>query len=101
MLSTDSAPPRPKYSGETLCDRYPEFPSSTFIYVVPAALTFTDGIFIAGACQGPKDIPDTVAQASGVAGRVLRTIVSGSTPGSRLELGLEDIERQAAALAQP
>ena len=25
--------------------------------------TFTDGIFIAGACQGPKDIPDTVAQA--------------------------------------
>ena len=25
--------------------------------------TASDGIFIAGACQGPKDIPDTVAQA--------------------------------------
>jgi heterodisulfide reductase subunit A len=29
--------------------------------------TFTDGIFLAGCCQGPKDIPDTVAQASGAA----------------------------------
>ena len=26
--------------------------------------TFTDGVFLAGACQGPKDIPDTVAQAA-------------------------------------
>ncbi|MFX1534025.1 MAG: 4Fe-4S binding protein [Promethearchaeota archaeon] len=29
--------------------------------------TFTDGIFLAGCCQSPKDIPDTVAQASGAA----------------------------------
>jgi len=29
--------------------------------------TFADGIWVAGACQGPKDIPDTVAQA-GAAG---------------------------------
>ena len=29
--------------------------------------TPTDGIFIAGTCQGPKDIPDTVAQASAAA----------------------------------
>jgi len=29
--------------------------------------TFTDGIFLAGCCQAPKDIPDTVAQASGAA----------------------------------
>ena len=27
--------------------------------------TATDGVFLAGACQSPKDIPDTVAQASG------------------------------------
>jgi heterodisulfide reductase subunit A len=26
-----------------------------------------EGIFLAGCCQGPKDIPDTVAQASGAA----------------------------------
>ncbi|MBI4659012.1 MAG: CoB--CoM heterodisulfide reductase iron-sulfur subunit A family protein [Verrucomicrobia bacterium] len=29
--------------------------------------TFTDGIFLAGCCQGPKDIPDTVAQAGAAA----------------------------------
>lgn len=29
--------------------------------------TFGDGIFIAGMAQGPKDIPDTVAQAKGAA----------------------------------
>ena len=29
--------------------------------------THTDGIFLAGCCQGPKDIPDTVAQASAAA----------------------------------
>jgi len=33
--------------------------------------TATDGIFIAGACQGPKDIPDTVAQAGAAAAQVL------------------------------
>jgi heterodisulfide reductase subunit A len=30
-------------------------------------MTGVDGIFLAGCCQGPKDIPDTVAQASGAA----------------------------------
>jgi heterodisulfide reductase subunit A len=29
--------------------------------------TAVDGIFLAGACQAPKDIPDTVSQASGAA----------------------------------
>lgn len=31
--------------------------------------TFVNGIFIAGCCQGPKDIQDTVSQASGAASR--------------------------------
>ena len=31
--------------------------------------TLTDGIFIAGCCQSPKDIPDSVAQASAAASR--------------------------------
>jgi heterodisulfide reductase subunit A len=31
--------------------------------------TASDGIFLAGCCQGPKDIPDTVAQASGAAAK--------------------------------
>lgn len=32
--------------------------------------THTGGVFLAGACQGPKDIPDTVAQAGGAASKV-------------------------------
>ncbi len=43
----------------------------------PVATT-TDGVFIAGCCQGPKDIPDTVAQASAAAARVLAMISKGS-----------------------
>jgi heterodisulfide reductase subunit A len=43
----------------------------------PVATT-TDGIFIAGCCQSPKDIPDTVAQASAAAARVLAMIGKGS-----------------------
>jgi heterodisulfide reductase subunit A len=39
--------------------------------------TSTDGVFIAGCCQGPKDIPDTVAQAAAAAARVLSVISKG------------------------
>jgi len=35
------------------------------------------GVFLAGACQGPKDIPDTVAQASGAAAKAIDLLVSG------------------------
>jgi heterodisulfide reductase subunit A len=38
--------------------------------LAPAA-TFTDGIFLAGTCQSPKDIPDTVAQAGAAASEAL------------------------------
>ncbi len=34
--------------------------------------TTKEGVFIAGCAQGPKDIPDTVAQASGAAARAMR-----------------------------
>ncbi|MBW2000330.1 MAG: FAD-dependent oxidoreductase [Deltaproteobacteria bacterium] len=39
--------------------------------------TATDGVFIAGACQGPKDIPDTVSQASGAAAKSLELTARG------------------------
>ncbi|MHC1636012.1 MAG: NAD(P)-binding protein, partial [Candidatus Methanospirareceae archaeon] len=39
--------------------------------------TPTDGIFLAGACQAPKDIPDTVAQASAAASRVCSLLARG------------------------
>ena len=37
----------------------------------------TAGIFLAGACQSPKDIPDTVSQASGAAAKVIDLLSSG------------------------
>ncbi|MCZ7539509.1 MAG: CoB--CoM heterodisulfide reductase iron-sulfur subunit A family protein [Anaerolineae bacterium] len=46
--------------------------------------TVTEGVFIAGACQGAKDIPDSVAQGAAAAARVLGTI-------SRREVALEPI----------
>jgi heterodisulfide reductase subunit A len=33
--------------------------------------TVLDGVFLAGACQGPKDLAETLAQASGAAAKVL------------------------------
>ncbi len=39
--------------------------------------TATEGVFIAGACQGPKDIPDTVAQASSAASKILSVVSKG------------------------
>ena len=40
--------------------------------------TFTDGIFLAGCCQAPKDIPDSVAQAGAAAAEALALIDAGS-----------------------
>ncbi len=39
--------------------------------------TMNDGVFIAGCAQGPKDIPQSVAQAAAAAARVLATIDKG------------------------
>ncbi len=39
--------------------------------------TATDGVFIAGTCQSPKDIPDVVSQASGAAAKALKLATRG------------------------
>jgi len=39
--------------------------------------TNVDGIFLAGCCQGPKDIPDTVAQASAAAAEAMSLSAQG------------------------
>ena len=39
--------------------------------------TTTDGVFIAGCCQGPKDIPDAVAQGAAAASEALSLIDRG------------------------
>ncbi len=39
--------------------------------------TTTDGVFLAGACQGPKDIPDSVAQGGAAAAAALSLMDAG------------------------
>ena len=60
-------------------------------------ITFTDGIFIAGCCQGPKDIPDTVAQAGAAAAEALALIDTGHV---ELEPNTAWIEEEAARAAR-
>ena len=40
--------------------------------------TATEGIYLAGACQSPKDIPDSVAQAGGAAAAALSLLDQGT-----------------------
>jgi heterodisulfide reductase subunit A len=40
-------------------------------------MTGVEGIFLSGCCQGPKDIPDTVAQASGAASLACTVLAKG------------------------
>jgi heterodisulfide reductase subunit A len=68
-------------------------------YNIDPTGTERGGIYLAGVCQGPKDIPDTVAQASATAARVLRAIVSGHGRDSRSSVSLADIESRARSLA--
>jgi heterodisulfide reductase subunit A len=53
------------------------------------------GIYVAGMCQAPKDIPDTVAQASAVAAGVLKSLTSGKGIGHLSSIPLSEIERRA------
>jgi heterodisulfide reductase subunit A len=56
------------------------------------------GIYVAGMCQAPKDIPDTVAQASAVAAGVLRSLSSDKGIGSMSSLSLSEIEEKAKSV---
>lgn len=56
------------------------------------------GIYVAGMCQAPKDIPDTVAQASAVAAGVLRSFTSGLGIGNMSSLTLSEIEEKAKTI---
>jgi heterodisulfide reductase subunit A len=49
--------------------------------------TQTDGIYMAGCCQGPKDIPDTVAQAIGAAAKALVLVTRGEVGTETVAVG--------------
>jgi len=42
--------------------------------------TAVDGVYLAGCCQGPKDIPDTVAQAKAAASSAMIPLLRGAVP---------------------
>jgi len=42
--------------------------------------TAVDGVFLAGCCQGPKDITDTIAQAKAAASSALIPLIRGTVP---------------------
>jgi len=51
--------------------------------------TPTDGVFICGCCEAPRDIPDTVAQAEATAGKALSLISKGTVT---LEAAISSID---------
>ncbi|MFH0864562.1 MAG: CoB--CoM heterodisulfide reductase iron-sulfur subunit A family protein [Bacteroidota bacterium] len=67
-------------------------------YNIDPVSTFTGGISIAGVCQGPKDIPDTVAQASAAASRVIQSIINGKIHKSIKDIPLETVEANAKSI---
>ena len=69
-------------------------------YISDPVSTFSGGISIAGVCQGPKDIPDSVAQASAAASRVLQSIAKNKIKNSIRNLSLEQIETKAKELSK-
>jgi heterodisulfide reductase subunit A len=61
--------------------------------------TRAGGITLAGVCQGPKDIPSTVAQASAAASRVLQSIVRQKVQKNAADLSLKKIEKNIQQLS--
>ncbi len=59
--------------------------------------TINDGIYIAGACQGPKDIPETVAQAEAAAAEAIALTSKGSIT---LEPNLAYVEKSMCSGCQ-
>jgi len=72
--------PSPDFAQLQSILRIPRSPDGFFLEAHPKLRpleTPTKGIFLAGACQSPKDIPDTVSQASGAAMRATALLATG------------------------
>lgn len=69
-------------------------------YISDPVNTSSSGILIAGVCQGPKDIPDSVAQASASASRVLQSISKSKINKSVKTLSLVQIETRVEELSK-
>lgn len=56
--------------------------------------TIRDGIYLAGCAQGPKDIPDSVAQASGAAAHALIPLLDRARKGKPEKPAQRDVSRE-------
>ena len=70
----------PRHGSETLTEGLGVRMDEHGFLVIPERLskpvdTSVPGIFACGDCQSPQDIPDSVAQASGVAARVAELLL--------------------------
>ena len=70
-------------------DQY-EFLSESHPKLRPVETT-TGGIFLAGACQAPKDIPDSVAQASAAAAKVIGLLSRGEIETSPMVAAVDQL----------
>jgi len=79
--------PSPDFAKLQRILRIPRSPDGFFLETHPKLQpleTPTRGIFLAGACQSPKDIPDTISQASGAAMKAAELLATG-------EVGIEPL----------
>lgn len=67
-------------------------------YNIDPTGTLRGGIHLAGTCQGPKDIPDAVAQGSAAAARVTQSILRGMVLKDITGIPLENIEKRIKEL---
>ena len=67
----------PKWAGSLACPRVGTGSSWKSTPSWPRFPRPSDGIFLAGTCQAPRDVPDTVAQASGAAAKSLALASAG------------------------
>ncbi len=75
--------PRPEAADVAALLKLPRSADGFFLEAHPKLRpvdTAVDGVFLAGCCQGPKDIPDTVAQAKAAAASALIPLMRGVVP---------------------
>ena len=63
--------------------------------------TFTGGVYLAGACQGPKDIPDTVAQAGAAAVKVCGLFSKSELATQPMVSGVDPLKCSGCGLCVP
>jgi heterodisulfide reductase subunit A len=63
--------------------------------------TAADGIFLAGTCQGPKDIADTLAQAHGAASRATTALFRGKVAIDPVIAVIDDDMCSGCGLCEP